>query len=39
VFTALLASDELHGKPVHIKGTYYPKGNYILVSAVTLRER
>lgn len=37
--TAQLASDELHGKSVHIKGIYYPKTNHILVSEVTLRDR
>jgi len=37
--TAQLASDELHGKSVHIKGIYYPKTNHILVSEVSLRER
>ncbi len=36
--TAQLTSDELHGKAVHIKGIYYPKTNYILVSEVSLRE-
>jgi hypothetical protein len=37
--TAQLASDGLHGKAVHVKGIYYPKTNYILVSEVTLRAR
>ena len=37
--TTQLASDELHGKSVHITGLYYPKANYILVSEVSLRER
>ncbi|MGE0683336.1 MAG: hypothetical protein AB7P69_20855 [Candidatus Binatia bacterium] len=37
--TTQLASDELHGKSVHIKGLYYPKANYILVSEASLRER
>lgn len=37
--TVQLASDELHGKSVHIKGIYYPKTNHILVSEVSLRAR
>lgn len=37
--TAQLVSDDLHGKAVHIKGIYYPKTNYILVSEVTLQAR
>lgn len=37
--TAQLASDELHGKSVHITGIYYPKTNHILVSEVSLRAR
>jgi len=29
--TAKLASDELHGKKVKVKGIYYPKANQVLV--------
>ena len=36
--TAQLASEELHGKPVHITGLYYPKTNHILVSEVNPRK-
>ena len=33
--TAKLASDELHGKKVKVKGIYYPKTHQVLVEEVT----
>jgi len=37
--TAKLASDELHGKKVRIKGIYYAETNHVLVEEVILLER
>lgn len=37
--TAKLASEELHGKKIKVKGIYYPKTNQLLVEQVLLLER